>query len=269
MRRAQGEIIGAVFLILLVVSALFVFYYVYTGFASLALLENQNLERQQIARASILIENYSVSTQSVQFNVTYTNSRSSWPYLHMLDGNSYATLNVSPAIVDIAVPIRAQNMVLNLYGYNNNQNVSYLFVYAMNSSGAYVLLGGYAVSPGPFQLNIPIPQTYVVNGAVQLRLSSYQLAAFATTHITGGINYVIVTIFNIANAPTPVPFQQEINLSITNPVAQLVNPSGSNIIFEYLNGTIIPSWFEGRDSHGDFIWWIKLGQSIPAGSTLL
>ncbi len=187
----------------------------------------------------------------------------------MLDGNSYATLNVSSAIIDIAVPIRAQNMVLNLYGYNNNQNVSYLFVYAMNSSGSYVLLGGYAVSPGPFQLNVPLSQTYVINGFVQLRLSSYQLAAFATAHITGGINYVIVTIFNIANAPTPAPFQQEINLSITNPVAQLVNPSGSNIIFEYLNGTIIPSWFEGRDSHGDFIWWIKLGQSIPAGSTLL
>ncbi|MDP8024140.1 MAG: hypothetical protein RAK20_06730, partial [Conexivisphaerales archaeon] len=265
-KKGQAEIIGALFFIIILMIAFATFYYIYYDFSNFAYLENQRLQQGQIAKAQVLIENYSIQAQNVQFNVSSTNSLSSSPYLYKLDGIAPVTLNVSTAKINITVPIKAKSYVLNLYGYSKNQNATNLFVYAKNASGYYVLIGGYILPYGPFQLNIPLSSSFIVGGLVQLELNSTQIANYAAGSIINTNDYVIVTIFNQQNVATPAPFQQEINLSKTSQIAQLVLPNASNVEFSYLNGTLIPSWFEGKDSHGDFIWWIKLVNGIPANS---
>jgi hypothetical protein len=267
-KRGQAEIIGALFFIIILVMAFATFYYMYYDFSNFAYLENQKIQQEHIAQAQILVENYSVQAQNVQFNVSSTNSLGSSPYLYKLDGIAPVTLNVSTAQINITVPIKAKSYVLDLYGYSRNLNATNLFVYAKNSTGDYVLIEGYVLPPGPFQLNIPLSSGFIVNGLVQLKLNASQIANYAAGSVVNAENYIILTIFNMQNSPTPAPFQQMINLTSTNQIAQLVNPNGSNVAFEYLNGSLIPSWFQGKDSHGDFIWWIKLQNGIPADSWL-
>ncbi|MGC9144797.1 MAG: hypothetical protein ACP5GS_01585 [Nitrososphaeria archaeon] len=267
-KKGQAEIIGALFFIIILVMAFATFYYMYYDFSSFAYLENQKIQQEHIAQAQILVENYSIQAQNVQFNVSSTNSLSSSPYLYKLDGIAPVTLNVSTAKINITVPIKAKSYTLNLYGYSKNPNVTNLFIYAKNSSGVYVLIGGYIISNGPFQLNIPFTSNFIVKNLVQLKINSSQIATYAAGSIVSTNDYIVVTIFNQQNVNTPAPFQQEINLSKTSQIAQLVEPNASNVEFSYLNGTLIPSWFEGKDSHGDYIWWIKLDDGIPADSMI-
>ena len=234
-------------------------------FSNLSYLESLTIQQSEV-NSQVLIENFSIIPQTIQFNVSSTNALSDSPYLYKLDGIAPVTLNVNTAKINITVPLKAKSYVLNLYGYSNNQNATNLFVYAKNSSGNYVLVGSYIIPQGPFELNIPLSSSFIVNKVVSLLLNSTQLANFAASSLVNTNNYVIVTIFNYQNVATPKPFQQEINLSATSQIAQLVEPNASNVAFTYLNGTIIPSWFEGKDSHGDFIWWIKLAGGIPADS---
>jgi len=267
-KKGQAEIIGALFFIIILMIAFATFYYIYYDFSNFAYLENQRLQQEQIAKAQVLIENYSIQAQNVQFNVSSTNSLSSSPYLYKLDGIAPVTLNVSTAQINITVPIKAKSYTLSFYGYSKNPNVTNLFVYAKNSSGVYVLIGGYIISNGPFQLNIPFTSNFIVKNLVQLKINSSQIANYAAGSIVSTNDYIVVTIFNQQNVNTPAPFQQEINLSKTSQITQLVEPNASNVEFSYLNGTLIPSWFEGKDSHGDYIWWIKLDDGIPAYSMI-
>jgi len=178
-KSGQAEIIGALFFIIILVMAFATFYYMYYDFSNFAYLENQKIQQENMAQAQILVENYSVQAQNVQFNVSSTNSLCSSPYLYKLDGIAPVTLNVSTAQINITVPIKAKSYVLDLYGYLQNLNATNLFVYAKNSTGDYVLIEGYVLPHGPFQLNIPLSSGFIVNGLVQLKLNASQIANYA------------------------------------------------------------------------------------------
>ncbi|MFP3222342.1 MAG: hypothetical protein RXR21_01520, partial [Nitrososphaeria archaeon] len=106
-KSGQAEIIGALFFIIILVMAFATFYYMYYDFSNFAYLENQKIQQEHTAQAQILVENYSVQAQNVQFNVSSTNSLGSSPYLYKLDGIAPVTLNVSTAQINITVPIKA------------------------------------------------------------------------------------------------------------------------------------------------------------------
>ncbi len=78
---------------------------------------------------------------------------------------------------------------------------------------------------------------------------------------------VPLLITNNQNVATSSPFQQMINLSISQFSDYIsTSPFGQNVEFAYSNGTVIPSWLESYSSKYA-IWWVKIG-SIPASSNI-
>lgn len=91
----------------------------------------------------------------------------------------------------------------------------------------------------------------------------------ATPYSVGGIRAVEITIYNNQTAPTPAPFQQELTV---NSAIYMNHESYnlSNVEFQYLNGTVIPSWLESGNtsSSSSTVYWLKLSSGIPADSNL-
>ena len=77
--------------------------------------------------------------------------------------------------------------------------------------------------------------------------------------------YIPITLNNPQNLPTPVPFQQMINLSAGT---YGLPSSFQNVEFIYPNGSVIPSWLESSNG-GTGTFWVKLSSSIPANSNAL
>ena len=79
------------------------------------------------------------------------------------------------------------------------------------------------------------------------------------------ISYIPITISNMQNQPTPVPFQQMISI---NSLSYNLPSSFQNLEFIYSNGTIIPSWLESN-SNNIGIFWIKLTAPINVNSNTI
>ena len=101
------------------------------------------------------------------------------------------------------------------------------------------------------------------NGSIEYLGSPYSLASPAISNAT---NKIPITIYNTQNTSTPAPFQQRIDLNISNTVLVYSQTqfegSYANFYFEYPNGTIIPAWIES-DVNGILTIWLKLLYSIP------
>ncbi|MDG6930579.1 MAG: hypothetical protein JRN10_05000 [Nitrososphaerota archaeon] len=100
------------------------------------------------------------------------------------------------------------------------------------------------------------------------------LPAYAQSSPAGVLYSIPLTINNAQNVATPSPFQQMINISDTASFWSDINLTsgyvGSNVVFFWSNGTVIPSWMENYyPSHSPpyIIWWLKIG-SIPASSSI-
>ncbi len=83
--------------------------------------------------------------------------------------------------------------------------------------------------------------------------------------------YQKIIITNSQISPTPAPFQQMINLSVSYggwySVTGMIAPNYQNVEFFSSNGLAIPSWLENYSS-SQFIYWIKLQNGIPASSSV-
>ena len=104
-----------------------------------------------------------------------------------------------------------------------------------------------------------LPGPYISKGTV-----------YGTATSSSGF-YQSITITNSQTTPTPAPFQQMINLSISDgdwyTVTNMIASNYQNVEFFSSNGTIIPSWLENYSS-SQFIYWIKLQNGIPASSSV-
>jgi hypothetical protein len=85
-----------------------------------------------------------------------------------------------------------------------------------------------------------------------------------------GIQYAVpITLTNSATTATPRPFQQMVAV---NSLAYSSYEASNlqNVEFFYSTGTLIPSWLESGNSNTatKTIYWLKLSNSIPAGSSL-
>ncbi len=79
------------------------------------------------------------------------------------------------------------------------------------------------------------------------------------------VSYIPITISNLQNQPTPVPFQQMISI---NSLSYNLSSSFQNLEFIYSNGNVIPSWLESN-SNSIGIFWIKLTSPINANSNTI
>ena len=85
-----------------------------------------------------------------------------------------------------------------------------------------------------------------------------------------------LTIHNSQSIATPAPFQQMVNLTINSSNSKFINMTGKYAFqnVEFLNtttGNVIDSWLESynvNNGKGYAIYWIKLPNGIPAGSTI-
>ena len=105
----------------------------------------------------------------------------------------------------------------------------------------------------------PLPGPYISTGKV-----------FGTSTSSSGF-YQLITITNSQTTPTPAPFQQMINLSISYggwySVTGMIASNFQNVEFFSSNGLAVPSWLENYSS-SQFIYWVKLQNGIPASSSV-
>lgn len=111
-------------------------------------------------------------------------------------------------------------------------------------------------------------------------LNSYSSVNFGMSNIfiikkAGIQHYYALVIKNSQSSATPNPFQQMINISSFASFWSYINTTsgyiGSNVVFFWSNGTVIPSWMENYySSHTSpyILWWIKLAAGIPASSSI-
>ena len=79
--------------------------------------------------------------------------------------------------------------------------------------------------------------------------------------------YAPITITNYQSTSTPAPFQQTVTVDSAN-YANIEASNLQNVEFFYSNGTVIPSWLESGTSSSNAIYWLRLGRSIPANTTI-
>ena len=118
---------------------------------------------------------------------------------------------------------------------------------------------------------------FLVFGLLLLFIFPSTLGTITYAHTlspTGIQHYYALAITNSQSTATPSQFQQMINITSSTSFWSDINITsgyvGSNILFFYANGTIIPSWMENYySSHSPpyILWWIKIG-SIPASSSI-
>ena len=87
--------------------------------------------------------------------------------------------------------------------------------------------------------------------------------------VGGAVAVLGVTIQNHAPNATSVPFQQMLRINSTA-LATYINSNWSNVLFSYLNGTLIPGWIESGASNqsNDTVLWIRLEVPVPANGSL-
>ena len=79
--------------------------------------------------------------------------------------------------------------------------------------------------------------------------------------------YAPVSITNDQPTATPAPFQQQVVINATK--YQMYEASNlQNVEFFYANGSVIPSWLESGTSSSTAVYWLKLGNGIPANTTI-
>ena len=105
---------------------------------------------------------------------------------------------------------------------------------------------------------------YVANNGVCTSSASVSLGETYT--FTNWMCKFPFTIDNTQSVSTPVPFQQEANISLSD-FSGYESSNLQNVEFSYQNGTIIPSWLESYTS-SSAIWWLKIGGGVPANSVL-
>ena len=105
---------------------------------------------------------------------------------------------------------------------------------------------------------------YVANNGVCTSSASVSLGETYT--FTNWMCKFPFTIDNTQSVSTPVPFQQEANISLSD-FSGYESSNLQNVEFSYQNGTIIPSWLESYSST-NAIWWLKIGGGVPANSVL-
>ncbi len=105
---------------------------------------------------------------------------------------------------------------------------------------------------------------YVANNGVCTSSASVSLGETYT--FTNWMCKFPFTIDNTQSVSTPVPFQQEANISLSD-FSGYESSNLQNVEFSYQNGTIIPSWLESYSST-NAIWWLKIGGGVPANSEL-
>lgn len=99
-----------------------------------------------------------------------------------------------------------------------------------------------------------------------LVLSMSQHIVTASTTPAGIITTVPITITNTQGVATASPFQQKLELNVSNYTAYLNTGTLQNVEFSYSNGTLVPSWLESY-SNGTAIYWLKLSRGLSADSS--
>ncbi|MGC8533643.1 MAG: hypothetical protein ACP5MV_03405 [Candidatus Parvarchaeum sp.] len=84
--------------------------------------------------------------------------------------------------------------------------------------------------------------------------------------------YIPITVYNPSSSATPSPFDQEIFLD-TNLYSSILSSNMQNVEFQYSNGTVIDSWYEGNYENTEnninqvnAIFWLNLAQIAGGGS---
>ncbi len=200
--------------------------------------------------------NMSIAVDGVSFNKTNSTGKI---YVPVLENKKNYNLSIS---------------LKSVLGNNNYAEFSYSIKF--NNGTTVTGSGNYNSVNKTFLYNLP----YTTNAIITFDTygnNNYSSVDPTLIVIPSGIlSYVPITLSNLQNEPTPVPFQYMLPVNSLE-FKSYESKNLSNIEFFYYNGSIIPSWMEGSTSNNllnnptnsiyfytstNTIYWLKLSNTI-------